>query len=1303
MKSHRISGAAVGIMLCLTAAGARAQSLDWVRQDGGPLFLTQEANAIAVDSLGNSYVAGTFRTMATFGVGDPNETVLTGVGAQDIFVAKYDPRGRLLWARSAGGGSFHQDWAFGIAVDAAGNSYATGFFAGISGVVNFGNGVTLDGGGAFVVKYDTGGTPVWATTLDSNGVAWGIAADAGGHSFVAGATPAPGNASPTVTVWKVGTDGTELWTRMATGVYSGNAIGVSVGPNGDSVVTGEIQGGTAVFGTGEANETSVTGLNTAVMFVAKYDPAGNLIWAQQSLDEAGFATRGNAIASDSAGNSYVVGVGPTILGSGANAIEVSMYIAKYDAAGNLAWAHSVSPGFGQVSWLFAVAHSATGHTYLTGTSIQGNVFIEKYSDDGARLWGRRLATITATDVLALQGNGISTDPAGNTYVAGNFSSSVLFGPGEPNETLLSTTSANQDFDIFVAKYLTDAPAGNTPPVAAGQDVTTPEDTPIVIALAATDADGDPLTYTIVAPPAHGDLVPNFPDVTYTPHPNYNGPDSFTFRASDSQAQSNVATVSITITPVNDAPIAHGQVRSTPRNTPLALTLTGADVDGDPLGFSVVAGPAHGTLAGIGADRTYTPNVGYTGPDSFTFTASDTVAVSAPATVAITVVSTDLVCGSLTSGTIAGPGQIDQYLFAGAAGQLISLALASTGGFATNTGSLSATMTVVAPSGAVVGTLRSNSLNNFRLPESGTYVVRVRATNNSAVGSYNLNFECLYPEQSPDAVALGCGALAFGTLEARAEVDLYSFTGSSGQLIALTLASTGGFATNTGSLSVTATLFAPSGALVGSVRSNSQANFVLPATGTYVVRAHATNLATTGSYNLNFECLYPEQSPGTFALGCGALASGAIAASGEVDLYSFVASAGQLISLTLASTGGFATNTGSFSATATLFAPSGAPSGSVRTNSQANFVVPAAGTYVVRVHATNLATLGSYNLNFECMYPVQSPGDELPCGALASETIEARGEVDLYSFAGSTGQLIALTLASTGGFATNTGSLSATATLFAPSGAPVGSVRTNGQANFVLPATGTYVVRVHATNFGTTGSYNVNLECLYPEQSPGTAELACGALASGALEGRGEVDLYSFLGSTGELVSFTLASTGGFATNTGSLSATLTVFAPSGAVLGSVRTNSPARWVLSETGKYVARVHATNLGTLGSYNLNLECLSPTLSPDAGILTCGASAAANIAASGEVDLYSFDSTAGRPVSLTLISTGGFATNTGSNSVALTLLSPSGAAIGALRSNSTGSFVLPETGPYVVGINATSLARTGSYVVTLSCAPN
>src|SRR5262245_24944065 len=174
--------------MCLVASKyAGAQSLDWVRQDGRTISIggqsVDDADAIAVDSLGNSYVTGTFRIEATFGEGEPNKTVLTAIGFQDIYVAKYDPNGKLLWARRGGGGCLCQDWAWGIAVDPAGNSYVTGMLA-FGG--DFGNGVTLSSPGTFVVKYDSAGAIQWATTVDPTGAGYAIDVDADGNSFAAG-------------------------------------------------------------------------------------------------------------------------------------------------------------------------------------------------------------------------------------------------------------------------------------------------------------------------------------------------------------------------------------------------------------------------------------------------------------------------------------------------------------------------------------------------------------------------------------------------------------------------------------------------------------------------------------------------------------------------------------------------------------------------------------------------------------------------------------------------------------------------------------------------------------------------------------------------------------------------------------------------------------------------------------------------------------------------------------------------------------------------------------------------------------
>ena len=150
----------------------------------------------------------------------------------------------------------------------------------------------------------------------------------------------------------------------------------------------------------------------------------------------------------------------------------------------------------------------------------------------------------------------------------------------------------------------------------------------------SDADGDMLTYSVVAGPAHGALSGVAPNLTYTPAANYNGADSFTFKANDGTVDSSAATVSLTITAVNDAPVAADQAVTTAEDTAKAIVLTASDVDGDALTYAIVVGPAHGALSGVAPTVTYTPAANYNGPDSFTFKANDGTVDSAIATVAV---------------------------------------------------------------------------------------------------------------------------------------------------------------------------------------------------------------------------------------------------------------------------------------------------------------------------------------------------------------------------------------------------------------------------------------------------------------------------------------------------------------------------------------------------------------------------------------------------------------------------------------------------------------------------------------------
>jgi len=155
-------------------------------------------------------------------------------------------------------------------------------------------------------------------------------------------------------------------------------------------------------------------------------------------------------------------------------------------------------------------------------------------------------------------------------------------------------------------------------------------------LEGSDPDGDSLTFAVTSDPAHGVLGGTPPNLLYTPSANFNGADSFTFLANDGQLDSAPSTVSITIQPVNDPPVADAQSLQTPEDTSLNVFLSGSDVEGGSLVFTILDQPAHGTLTGTPPNLTYLPATNYHGADSFQFVANDGTTNSAPATVSLTV-------------------------------------------------------------------------------------------------------------------------------------------------------------------------------------------------------------------------------------------------------------------------------------------------------------------------------------------------------------------------------------------------------------------------------------------------------------------------------------------------------------------------------------------------------------------------------------------------------------------------------------------------------------------------------------------
>ncbi len=163
---------------------------------------------------------------------------------------------------------------------------------------------------------------------------------------------------------------------------------------------------------------------------------------------------------------------------------------------------------------------------------------------------------------------------------------------------------------------------NDAPVTRGDSITGSEDTPKNITLIATDVDGDKLTFAIVAPPKNGKLTGTAPNVTYTPNLDFNGVDSFTFKANDGTVDSNISTINITVTPVNDAPISRDRRYTTDEDTLVVAALDALDAESDPITYSVVTQPKSGSLSGTAPSLIYTPKANFNGIDTFTYSASD---------------------------------------------------------------------------------------------------------------------------------------------------------------------------------------------------------------------------------------------------------------------------------------------------------------------------------------------------------------------------------------------------------------------------------------------------------------------------------------------------------------------------------------------------------------------------------------------------------------------------------------------------------------------------------------------------------
>ena len=453
---------------------------------------------IAVDAAGNAYVTGfTDSPEASFPLTvGPDLTHNSGVRC-DAFVAKVNADGTLAYAGYIGGTA--DDRGQGIAVDAAGNAYVTGFTdsPAASFPVTVGPDLTFNGGriwgDAFVAKVNADGRALAYAgyiggTADDRGQ--GIAVDAAGNAYVIGLTDSPAASFPVtvgpdltfnggfrdVFVAKVNADGRALaYAGYIGGTGSDRGQGIAVDAAGNAYVTGFTDSPEASFPVTIGPDLTFSGADDA--FVAKVNADGRALAYAGYIGGTAF-DRGQGIAVDAAGNAYVTGftqspeasfpvtVGPDLTFNGG---FWDAFVAKVNADGRaLAYAGYIG-GTGSDHGR-GIAVDAAGNAYVTGETespeasfpvtvgpdltFNGgfwDAFVAKVNADGRALAyaGYIGGTAVVVGLGSLgddRGQGIAVDAAGNAYVIG-----LTDSPEASFATVGPDLTFNGDYDAFVAK------------------------------------------------------------------------------------------------------------------------------------------------------------------------------------------------------------------------------------------------------------------------------------------------------------------------------------------------------------------------------------------------------------------------------------------------------------------------------------------------------------------------------------------------------------------------------------------------------------------------------------------------------------------------------------------------------------------------------------------------------------------------------------------------------------------------------------------------------------------------------------
>lgn len=429
-----------------------SQEWEWTKIAGGPAV--DKITGVASDAYGNIFCTGYFDSTIVF-----DSTRLVSAGGTDVFIAKYDADGVLLWAKQVGGQN--DDYSSAISTDITGNCYVTGFFFIQGTTTTFGSTSITEAGDAdmFISKFSAAGNLLWVRNGGgrSEDASFGIATDVSGNSYICGyfsGSAMFGNNKinslgySDIFVAKYDAAGNLVWIKSGGGAYQDEAYAISTDVAGNCYLTGYFTGNSMFSGI----MLPSSGYFDSDVFILKYNPSGILVWAKRAGGTSNDIGYGIDVANN--GNIFVTGVFHGTKSFGDNVLTrvsgSNGFVAKFESSGKMTWSRATNgQGYNEFR---KISTDGAGSCYISGffsnevalgsvtmTSNGGkDACIAKYDSKGSLMW-------------VLQGGGteddegmtITTDKAGICYVGGQFNTSATFGKMKVSGWLLH--------DIFVSR------------------------------------------------------------------------------------------------------------------------------------------------------------------------------------------------------------------------------------------------------------------------------------------------------------------------------------------------------------------------------------------------------------------------------------------------------------------------------------------------------------------------------------------------------------------------------------------------------------------------------------------------------------------------------------------------------------------------------------------------------------------------------------------------------------------------------------------------------------------------------------